>query len=264
MTFIITPKNEGAELTIPLTDAEIRKFKEKVYDARLPSIRDRIKDALDIIHFTIKYFIRHNMHVISSDRDATINAWDKIISDAMLRVDAIHDIDLEEITDNTNYVQDAFKLVETYLQNGVLLRGCKSFSKDLHPNTSYLRKVLDIYRILCVPTEQYIGSDIAYSSDVTNAVYPVYSTKLPYPNCVDPTYSTILTEWADKNLKEWANKNLKCDIDKDEFYEFVRRHKSDITNYAKLKHSYPYLNYNEKDKMRKFFVRWFLKEQSSK
>lgn len=64
----------------------------------------------------------------------------------------------------------------------------------------------------------------------------------------------IFLKWVDENVNG---------IDKDEFFEFLIRHESEISAYARLKSSYPQLNTEEKDEICKFFVRWFLKEQAS-
>lgn len=82
--------------------------------------------------------------------------------------------------------------------------------------------------------------------------YYVYLNERPLDKVIgDPD---IFLKWVDENVK---------DIDKDEFFEFLIKHESEISAYTKLKPSYPNLTTDEKGEICKFFVRWFLKEQAS-
>lgn len=282
----------------PLTDDEFKEFNEKVEHGKLLSVREILKDTLDIIHFTVEYFLRYSVPEIENiDKDSAkelaMDSWHEIIFNAKSQVDEMDDNSLSEIAEHANYVQDAFNLVRMYIP--VDMYQCSSQPVMYHelPRPievlgarklrGYLRKVFDIYNILNTPAWQYMGVDIEYVSEKRlkellsefsgvkratrptsdNLGYGIYNTGLQHPHCIylnerpldkvigDPD---ILLKWADENVK---------DIDKDKFFEFLIRHKSEISAYTKLKPSYLNLTTDEKDEMCKFFVRWFLKEQSS-
>lgn len=282
----------------PLTDDEFKEFNEKVEHGKLLSVREILKDTLDIIHFTVEYFLRYSVPEIEnidedSAKELVMDSWHEIIFNTKSQVDEMDDNSLSEIAEHANYVADAFNLVRMYIP--VDMYQCSSqpvmYHELLRPIEvlgarklrGYLRKVFDIYNILNTPAWQYMGVDIEYVSEKRlkellsefsgvkratrptsdNLGYGIYNTGLQHPHCIylnerpldkvigDPD---ILLKWADENVK---------DIDKDKFFEFLIRHKSEISAYTKLKPSYLNLTTDEKDEMCKFFVRWFLKEQSS-
>lgn len=290
---------ENKEISVAsLTDDEFNEFNKKIEHSKLLLVREILKDTLDIIHFTVKYFLKYSVPEIENiEKDSTkellIDSWSEITFNAKSRVDEMGDNELVKIAEHANYVHDAFNLVRMYIHVGMYQ--CSSQLIDGHelPGISsvlgarklrgYLRKIFDIYNILKTPVGQYMGADIEYFSvrrlnellskfsdvrSVTgftseNLGYGIYNTGLQHPYYVYPNEQLLDKVIGDPDIfLKWADENVK-DIDKDEFFEFLTRHESEIFAYTKLKPSYPNLTADEKDEICKFFVRWFLKEQAS-
>lgn len=277
----------------PLTDDEFKEFNEKVEHSKLLSVREILKDTLDIIHFTVEYFLKYNIPEIENiDKDSAkelvMDSWHEIIFNAKSQVDEMDDNSLSEIAEHANYVQDAFNLVRMYIP--VDMYQCSSQPVMYHelPRPievlgarklrGYLRKVFDIYNILNTPAWKYMGVDIEYVSEKRlkellkratrptsdNLGYGIYNTGLQHPYYVYLNERPLDKVIGDPDIfLKWVDENVK-DVDKDEFFEFLIRHESEISAYTKLKLSYPNLTADEKDEMCKFFVRLFLKEQASK
>lgn len=282
MVHVKVSENGDAELVTPLTDDEIKEFNERVERCRFEYVRNGLKDALDIILITATCFYRQfpsSAGHPALSLDDLIDSITEVVSTAMLRVDDMSDAELEQIAGHTNYVYDAFRLVEPFLPNGVLPRNYQLFRKGIDARGSYLRKVFDIYQIICTPIEQYKGSDVGYSSMLRfkkiladypggktlnlmgtapdSPGYVVYDNK-PLSNVFDFAYQQILAE-----LLQWADNNLDNDDVKYKYCSFLTQHASDISNYVKIKPLHSNVTGKEKEEMYMFFYRWFLKEQAS-
>ena len=265
----------------PLTDDEIKEFNTEVENNCLLPIRNGLKDALDAILLTVNYFYRHfpsdaKYPDLSTDdlRDSITTA----VSTAILKVDEMSTTELAKIAEHANYVYDAFKLVESYIPDGVLFRNYQPVVRGMNPHEGYLRKVLDILNILCIPAMQYKGSDIGYGTAMylksrlvefpggKNIIsytpgdhgYIVYNNKpsgYPPYNSIYPTAMSTLRLWSEANLD---------DTSRDKFFAFLMRHESDIFRYIQVKQlCNPLSEFAHKD-MCTFFYRWFLKEQATK
>ena len=265
----------------PLTDDEIKEFNTEVENNCLLPIRNGLKDALDAILLTVNYFYRHfpsdaKYPDLSTDdlRDSITTA----VSTATLKVDEMGTTELAKIAEHANYVYDAFKLVEQYIPDGVLFRNYQPMVRGMSfPHEGYLRKVLDILNILCIPAMQYKGSDIGYGTAMClksklaefpggktiisyipgDPGYIVYNNKpLVHPyNSIYPTAMSTLRLWSEANLD---------DTFRDKFFAFLMRHESDIFKYIQVKQlCNPLSEFAHKD-MCTFFYRWFLNEQTTK
>lgn len=282
----------------PLTDDEFKEFSKKIEHGKLLPVREILKDTLDIIHFIVTYFLKYRVQEIENiEKDSTkellIDSWGEITFNAKSRVDEMDDNELAKIAKHANYVQDAFNLVRMYVP--VDMYQCSSqpvmYHELLGPSSvlgarklrGYLRKVFDIYNILNTPVWQYMGADIEYFSEKRlkellsefsgvkrttrptsdNLGYEIYNTGLQHPYYVYLNERSLDKVIGDPDIfLKWADENVK-DIDKDEFFEFLIKHESEISAYTKLKPSYPNLTTDEKGEICKFFVRWFLKEHVS-
>ena len=76
----------------PLTDDEFKEFSKKIEHSELLSVREILKDTLDIIQFTVKYFLKYNVSEIKNiEKDSThellIDSWCEITSNAKSQVD---------------------------------------------------------------------------------------------------------------------------------------------------------------------------------
>ena len=287
-------KNNKMSAT-PLTDEEFKEFSKKIEHGKLLPVREILKDILDVIQFTVEYFLKYNVPEIKNiEKDSThellIDSWCEITSNAKSRVDEMDDNELSKIAKHANYVQDAFDLVRMHIPVGMyqcsqLIEDCElpglSAVLGARKLRGYLRKVFDIYAILNTPVEQYMGANIEYfskmqleellskSSNVKSTTrltrdelgYKIYNTELHYPYfmCLNEQPLDKVIGDPDIFLK-WADENAK-NINKDEFFEFLTRRESEISAYTKLKQSYPNLTADEKDEICKVFYRWFLKEQ---
>ena len=281
METINPSKNEDVKSVTPLTDEELKKFNtEAEYKCFLP-IRKGIKDVLDVILITVKYYYRHislgNEHPDFS-ADALTDSITKTITAVMHHVDEMDATELAKIAEHANYVYDAFKLVEQYIPDGVLFRNYQPMVRGMSfPHEGYLRKVLDILSILCIPAMQYKGSDIGYGTAMYlksklaefpggktiisyipgDPGYIVYNNKpLGHPyNSIYPTAMSTLRFWSEANLD---------DTSRDKFFAFLMRHESDIFKYIQVKQlCNPLSEFAHKD-MCTFFYRWFLNEQTTK
>lgn len=265
----------------PLTDDEIKEFNAEVENNYLLPIRNGLKDALDIILLTVNYFYRHFPSDAKYPDLSTDDLKDSIataVSTAMLKVDEMGTAELAKIAEHANYVYDAFKLVESYIPDGVLLRNYQPVVKGMNPHEGYLRKVLDILNILWIPAMQYKGSDIGYGTAMylksklaefpggKNIVsytpadqgYIVYNNKPSGHSPYNSTYPTAIS-----TLRFWSEANLD-DTSRDKFFAFLMRHESDIFRYVQVKQlCNPLSEFAHKD-MCTFFYRWFLKEQTIK
>lgn len=277
----------------PLADDEFNEFNKKIEHGRLLSVRESLKDTLDIIQFTVTYFIRHDP-LVQGTKDSTheplIDSWQKIISNTKSQVDEMDDNELSKIAKHANCVQDAFNLVRMYIP--VSMYQCSSqpiMDREIpgigavigaRKFRGYLRKVLDIYDILNTPVGKYMGANIEYFSKLRfeelfsgvngtihhtqdDLGYEIYNTELHSPYWVYLNAQLLDNVVCDPDIfLKWADENVK-NINKDEFFEFLTRRESEIFAYTKLKQSYPNLTADEKDEICKVFYRWFLKEQAS-
>ena len=283
MEAINPSKNEDVKSVTPLTDEELKKFNtEAEYKCFLP-IRKGIKDVLDVILITVKYYYRHislgNEHPDFS-ADALTDSITKTITAVMHHVDEMDAAELTKIAEHTNYAYDAFKLVEEYIPKGVLSQGYQPIVPGMNfPHEGYLRKVVDILSILRIPAMQYEGSDIGYVTSIhlknRLAEYPggkgvfdclpgdygytVYrNTPVGRPyDFIYPTAMSTLRLWADANLD---------DNSKDKFLLFLVKHELDVLYQFKSLHEKqlhnPLTKLDYEDTCT-FFYRWFLKEQAS-
>ena len=281
----------------PLTDDEFKEFSKKIEHGRLLPVREIFKDTLDIIHFTVKYFLKYSVPEIKniekdSTRELIMDSWEEIISNAKSQVDEMNDDELMKIARHANCVQDAFDLVRMHIPVGMYQ--CSQLIVDREiPRLSavlgarkfrgYLRKIFDIYDILNTPTGQYMGADIEYFSSTSleefsnefsgvkgtkrptssDLGYEIYNTELRHPYYVYLNEQPLDKVMGDPDIfLKWADENVK-NINKDEFFEFLTRREPEISAYTKLKQSYPNLTADDKDEICKVFYRWFLKEQAS-
>lgn len=309
-----------------LTDDELKEFNEKIEHGKLLPMREILKDTLDIIHFTVKYYLKYSVpRNENAGKDSThellIDSWQKIISNAKSQVDEMADDELAKIAKHDNCAQDAFNLVKMHIPVGMYqsrltedreFPGLSAILGELKLR-GYLRKISDIYSILNTPTERYMGSTIEYFSKSRCKEYfsesrceellgelsavrgtahctsdsesssakgatrrmlddlrdVIYNTGLRHPYFVylyekDQHHEQSLDEVIGEPdvVLKWTDENVKG-INKDEFFDFLTKHESDISAYARLKPSFPQLNAEEKDEICRFFVRWFVKEQQS-
>lgn len=170
-------KNNKMSVT-PLTDEEFKEFSKKIEHGKLLPVREILKDTLDVIQFTVEYFLKYNVPEIKNiEKDSThellIDSWCEITSNAKSRVDEMDDNELSKIAKHANYVQDAFDLVRMHIPVGMyqcsqLIEDCElpglSAVLGARKLRGYLRKVFDIYAILNTPVEQYMGANIEYFS----------------------------------------------------------------------------------------------------
>lgn len=269
-------ENNNKLSVTPLTDDEVKKFNDEVDHVLCSPIRKSLKDVLDIILITIKSFYRSiplsDSRLADLSPDDLINSTTKAVAAAMSRIDEMDVTELKKIAEHSNYVYTAFNLVESYIPDGVLPRNYQPLGMyDSSPRSRYLRKILDICRIICSPTIMYAGSDIGFSC----AIY-LKSKLVEYPGgktlcgslCIpgdtgyimfdnrpvvqNPEHPAIIS-----TLKEWADKNID-DSCRDKFFAFLMRHEADIFKYAKVK--IPHTLAESYDAC-VFFYRWFLKEQ---
>ena len=286
-------KNNKVSVT-PLTDDEFKEFSKKIEHSKLLSVREILKDTLDVIHFTVEYFIRHDTLIQGTkDTDTFIDVVNLVTSNAKSRVDEMDDNELSKIAKHANYVQDAFNLVRIYIPASMYQCSSQPIMCCELPGLNavlgarklrgYLCKVLDIYDILNTPAEQYKGAEILYlpkmdleellskSSNVKGTTrltrddlgYEIYNTELHYPYWVCLNEQPLDKVIGDPDVfLKWVDKNAK-NINKDEFFEFLTRRESEISAYTRIKQSYPNLTADEKDEICKVFYRWFLKEQAS-
>ena len=271
----------------PLTDEEFKEFSKKIKHGNSLPVREIFKDTLDIIQFTVEYYLKHSI----SNHKFVNDSCEKTISNIKSRVDEMSDDELMKITRHPNYIQDAFDLVRWFIPVGMYQ--CSQLIMDREiPRLSavlgarkfrgYLRKVMDIYDILNTPTGQYLGADIKYFSSTSleefvnefsdvrgtkrptsdDLGYEIYNTELRHPYYVYLNEQPLDKVIGDPDVfLKWADENAK-DIDKDEFFDFLTRHETEIFVYTKLKPSYPNLTADEKDEICKTICRWFLKEQA--
>ena len=149
----------------PLTEDEVKKFNKEIDCILCSPVRNNIKDALDAILFTVKVFYRNFPSSIGHSDLSTDDLIDAIVtavSTAMLSVDEMDVAELRRIAERADYEYIAFKLVEGYIPNGLLL--CKDQLSDGKDYVSlrarYLRKVSDICDITDTRTNWYDGADI--------------------------------------------------------------------------------------------------------
>lgn len=274
-------QNDNVKLSVTaLTDDEIKDFNTEVEHECFLPIRNGLKDALNVILLTVKYFYRHfpsdSGHPDLSTDDL-IDSITTAVSTVMLKVDEMDATELAKIAEHDNYVYDAFKLVKEYIPEGVLNHADIQFGRNRSfPDEGYLRKVLDILNILRIPAMRYMGSDVAYGTaiclknrlakypgenDIFRVIpgesgYTVYTNKLSKhsDNSIYPTAISTLRLWSDENLD---------DTSKDKFFAFLMRHVSDIFKYIQVKQLCNPLSESVCKDMCTFFYRWFLKEQAS-
>lgn len=276
-------ENNNKLSVTPLTDDEVNEFNEEVERSCFLQIRNDLKDALDVILITVNYFCRHFPSDVGHPDLSADDLSDSIataISTAMLQVDEMDATELAKIAEHTNYVYDAFKLVEPYLPDGVLPRNYQPLSEGLNsPRAGYLRKICDILHILSISAMQYKGSDVGYISAryLKNRLveypggkalcgsltpddpgYVIYNNK---PFGQSSAYPAIVSTL--RQLRQWSDENLD-DNCKDKFFAFVMRHEADIYSYIKIKALYNPLSREISDELCTFFYRWFLKEQADK
>lgn len=273
-------QNDNVKLSVTaLTDDEIKDFNTEVEHECFLPIRNGLKDALNVILLTVKYFYRH----FPSDAghpdfstDDLIDSITTVVSTVMLKVDEMDATELAKIAEHDNCVYDAFKLVKEYIPEGVLNHADIQFGRSRSfPDEGYLRKVLDILNILRIPAMRYMGSDVAYGTaiclknrlakypgenDIFRVIpgesgYTVYTNKLSKhsDNSIYPTAMSTLRLWSDENLD---------DTSKDKFFAFSMRHVSDIFKYIQVKQLCDPLSESVCKDMCTFFYRWFLKEQA--
>jgi hypothetical protein len=273
-------QNDNVKVSVTsLTDDEIKDFNTEVEHNCFLPIRNSLKDALDVILLTVNYFYRHfpsdSGHPDLSTDDL-IDSITTAVSTVMLKVDEMDATELTKIAEHDNYVYDAFKLVEQYIPDGVLFRNHQPMVRGMSfPHEGYLRKVLDILNILCIPAMQYKGSDIGYGTAIClksklaefpggktimsyipgEQGYKVYSNK-PLAHSYDSIYPTAIS-----TLRLWSDENLD-DTSKDKFFAFLMRHVSDIFKYIQVKQLCDPLSESACKDMCTFFYRWFLKEQA--
>lgn len=283
-----------------VNDEEIKEFSKKIEHDKLLSTREILKDTLDVIHFTVKCFLKHNVQGFENiEKDLThellIDSWQEIVFNAKSQVDKMNDDEIAKIAKHANCVQDAFNLVRMYMPVGmyqcsgqpIMYRELPSAGSVLGARKlrGYLRKVLDIYNILNTPAEKYNGASISIgylSQTRLKEVLSGFSGAKGTSHCVSDfcgheIYNTDLRHLHDAYLNEqpldkvigdpdvflkWADENVK-NINEYEFLKFLTRHESEITTYTRSKQSYPNLTDDEKDEICEFFCRWFLKEQAS-
>ena len=280
METINPSKNEDVKSVTPLTDEELKKFNtEAEYKCFLP-IRKGIKDVLDVILITVKYYYRHfslgNEHPDFS-ADALTDSITKTITAVMHHVDEMDATELAKIAEHANYVYDAFKLVEPYIPDGVLPRSYQLIGITTQsPLDGYLRKVWDIFHILSITSTQYKGSDVGYGSAIylknhlaeypggkaTTTVIPGDPGYVVYTNKPVVCTNVSIYQVVMLTLKQWADKNLD-DNSKDKFFAFLLRHESGIIKYIKLEQLKNPLSGFDYTAACTFFYRWFLKEQAS-
>ena len=283
MEAINPSKNEDVKSVTSLTDDELKEFNKEIENNYLLPIRNGLKDALDAILLTVNYFYRHfpsDTGYPDFSTDDLIDSISTAVSTAMLKVDEMDATELTKIAEHTNYVYDAFKLVEEYIPKGVLSQGYQPIVPGMNfPHEGYLRKVVDILNILCSPAMQYKGSDIGYITATHlknilakfpggNAItctipgdygYTVYrNTPVGRPyDFIYPTAMSTLRLWADANLD---------DTSKDKFLLFLVKHELDVLYQFKSLHEKQLYNPRTKfdyEDTCTFFYRWFLKEQAS-
>ena len=278
----------------PLTDDEFKEFRKKIDHSRLLTVREILKDTLDIIHFTVKYFIQHDTLIQGTkDIDTFGDVVNLVTSNAKSRVDEMDDNELSKIAKHANYVQDAFNLVRIYIPANMYQCSSQPIMCCELPGLNavlgsrklrgYLCKVFDIYGILNTPAEQYMGANIEYFSSTRleellsefssvkgttrltrdDLGYEIYNAELRHPYFVYLNEQPLDKVIGDPDVfLKWVDKNAK-NINKDEFFEFLTRREPEISAYTKLKQSYPNLTADEKDEICEVFYRWFLKEQAS-
>ena len=268
-------ENNSKLSVTPLTDDEVTKFNKEIDCILCSPVRNKLKDALDAILFTVKVFYRNFPSSVGhSDlsTDDLIDATVTAVSTAMLRVDEMDVAELRRIAERANYEHIAFKLVEGYIPNGML--SCKDQPSSVKDYVSlrarYLRKISDIGAIADTQTNWYDGADINYvstkylKSKLTECPggetlasvitvpgdpgYIIYGNILPARNTEQPSVISMLKLWADENVDD------SC---RDKFFAFLMRHEADVFNYAKL-HRH---DFEKSDEVYVFFYRWFLKEQ---
>jgi hypothetical protein len=274
-------QNDNVKVSVTsLTDDEIKDFNTEVEHNCFLPIRNSLKDALDVILLTVNYFYRHfpsdSGHPDLSTDDL-IDSITTAVSTVMLKVDEMDATELTKIAEHDNYVYDAFKLVNEYIPEGVLIHAnIQPFVSGMSSShEGYLRKVLDMMNILRIPAMLYKGSDIMYGSATYiknilakypggNAIactipgeagYKVYSNK-PLAHSYDSIYPTAIS-----TLRLWSDENLD-DTSKDKFFAFLMRHVSDIFKYIQVKQLCNPLSESACKDMCTFFYRWFLKEQA--
>lgn len=271
-------ENNNKLSVTPLTDDEVKKFNREVDCILCSPVRNNIKDALDAILFTIKCYYRwfqtSDTKFSGVSFDETIDAITKLISSAMRIVDGMDVTELRRIAERADYAHAAFKLVGSCLPDGMLL--CKDQLNSKNPillRARYLRKILDICRIVGLQTDWYTGADINYYSATylksklaecpggktladpikipSDPGYVIYGNEPVVQNVEYPSVISTLKQWADENVDD------SC---RDKFFAFVMRHESDIFNYGKVHRP----DLEKVDEVCLFFYRWFLKEQASK
>ena len=260
----------------PLTDDEVTKFNKEIDCILCSPVRNKLKDALDAILFTVKVFYRNFPSFIGhSDlsTDDLIDATAKVVSAAMRSVDEMDAVELRRIVERADYAQIAFKLVESCIPNGVFGEDQLNPRDYVSRRARYLRKIDDILHIAGSNTMFYNGADINYANAaylksklaecpggevLANGIsvpgdpgYIIYGNILPTRNTEQPSVISTLKHWADENVDD------SC---RDKFFAFVMRHEADVFNYAKL-HRH---DLEKSDEVYVFFYRWFLKEQASK
>ena len=177
--FIMKFVNNVEDGITKVTDEEVKEFSKKIEHDELLSTRDNLKDTLDVIHFTVKYFLRHGVPGIkNAEKDSThellIESWQKIVANVKSQVDEMDDDEIAKIAKHANCVQDAFNLVRMYIPVGMYQCSSQPIMYREIPGAGsvlgarklrgYLRKVLDICNILNTPVEQYAGADMEYLS----------------------------------------------------------------------------------------------------
>lgn len=261
---------ENNKLSVtPLTDEDVNEFNKEFEGVICAPIRNELKDALDVVLITLKAFYRR-FPAPDQVIDELIDATTKAVSAAMRTVDEMDVVELGRIEERSDYAEAAFKLVQPCIPSGVL--SCKDSlsAKDVALRASYLRKVLDMYKIISTPTSWYTGSDIGYScatylknklaqypggKTLAGTVYipgdPEYKVYEGRSRVRDSEHPAVIS-----TLKHWADENVDDDY-RDKFFAFLMRHEADIFKYTQMNT----LFLEENDEICVFFYRWFLKEQ---
>ena len=282
METINPSENEDVKSVTQLTDDEIKDFNTDAERSCFLPIRNALKDVLDVILLTAKHFYRllpSNTGYPDLPTDDLVDAIATAIYPAMQKVDEMDVTELAKIAEHTNYVYDAFKLIEEYMPNDAFSRVIMQPTVEgtNFPHEGFLRKVLDLVCILCIPATQYKGSDIGYGTAILLknklAEYPGgknvigclpgdYGYMVYYYKQVACSYNSIYPTVI-STLRLWADTNLD-DNSKDKFLLFLMKHESDIFKYMQLKQRQNLVANFDYEGMCTFFYRWFLNEQASK
>lgn len=263
----------------PLTDDEIKEFNEQVKHAKVLPVRDALKDMLRVIKLTAVYFYHHMSETKGIDMAFSV---DELINDAITNVDEMDDTELMKIKEHSNLVSDAYQLVEVYLPDELIygpqttcVNPYGNLSSNINPRVAYLKKVFDIYQLLCTPTVNYKGSDIGYNTTIafkealedypggkviSRTIFPDNTIYILPHHEIKP--QQVLCFSLEATISGWVDDNL--DDEKRAFYDFATKHLQDIIDYMDLLNLSCAISPEQTHELCTFFYRWFLKEQTSK